>query len=569
MNGEWYWRPADPIEYVATGDSVENGDGAPLTVPFPDGIEDGDFLLVLWHSRQAGRRQTWPEGWTTLFGDNNAPGTSIEFGYKFYATGDSEPEIVSTTNETADNPIAQMVAFRYVDQFAPFADRGAVTNFLTGATTVSDVEAPPNRFDGNLVIAAVNWRANRTCSATASQGDTLTWGEIGHRTSVEASQGGFRWDYAISPEETAPEITDKDYTLSGDGSGGKAVIFTLAQAPRPGEVNEVLQEDLADDPNPVNLWHNLSSTDPNEDETNWQITVETDDPSPFIPIGRDAPTGQYRRCRLDDYVLASPYTLGDTTVSCTDVPVGTPTTAGVLNIGATTLTNGVRLLYDALDGNDFTGVTVPDGETGTVYPAGTRVAHVSLSDIDIEPQDHYRAQCIAGSATNSFYVYSYGELLTTFYSFRFDTNIEDPDILDEEKSQIIQWKATASHVSPLLSLQEESATINVRYNATGSAGINLGDIDKPIGAEWMRVGIRILFHPTAGSIEIFTKYSEPGEWENPINRFNTKTIYVAGEEASGGPFMVPSFGPYMPCCIPALHRDYGDIQVVRNWDGVS
>ncbi len=574
--GQWYWLPSSPIEFVAAGTIVDNGTGDDLTVPFPAGITDGDFLLIFWHSRQSGRRQTPPEGWQSMLSDNEVNST-YEFFYKWYEDGETEPTIASTTDATADNPIAQMAAFTNVDTILPLDAAGTSFSYASGATTIGPVDAPTLSYTGDLVISAQQWRFDRTCTTTQSESDGQTWNHIGNKTSTEASQGGMSWDYAITSQDSIATITDKNFTLSGNGGGGHGIIFALAQAPRPAEQDEIIAEDLCTNPDPIPIWHEMTTADPdNEDANNWQVQQETDDPSPFIPVGQVAPSGYYRSLQVDSYVLTSEFSLGDTTMDVDSIRSGCPTT-GILVVGIMTVSNsaplGVRLAYTGYTGNQFTGISAPGGETGVTYPIGDRVAHEDEFDGALEGrQDSYRAQLLSGStlANRSIHIYTAGEYSTTFLSFRLDPNLTQDNLDDLDTpgtgAQLMQLKQTNSTGSPIMSIQEYGSFLRFRYNPTGSSGQNLVDFDRPLTNEWMRIALRILYHPTNGSIDFYAKYAEGDPWETLYQGTNMKTIYSVDQEG-GTPYINPSFGPYYKVFMPSMKRNYADFQIVRNWTG--
>jgi Bacterial Ig domain len=169
-----------------------------------------------------------------------------------------------------------------------------------------------------------------------------------------------------------------------------------------------------------------------------------------------------------------------------------------------------------------------------------------------------RTQLISNSNTNTFYPVQTGSRYVIYLSVRFqgDTSLPSDRLADD--TQVWQMKNTGPGVGRfIISMTETQNTLYLKRIIDGTSTVwNLGGFKRGV---WTRIAIDIKTSPdpSQGKMQVWGELNgDPGAQLVPMTDMLTlKTAYDADEI---GKF---SIGPYQPMSLPAVSRDYANIQI--------
>jgi Polysaccharide lyase len=169
-----------------------------------------------------------------------------------------------------------------------------------------------------------------------------------------------------------------------------------------------------------------------------------------------------------------------------------------------------------------------------------------------------RAQLISNSKTNTFYPLQTGSRYVIYLSVRFQGNTSLPSDRVADDTQVWQIKNTGPGVGRfIISMTETQNTLYLKRIIDGTPTVwNLGGFKRGV---WTRIAIDIKTSPdpSQGKMQVWGELNgDPGAPLVPMTDMLTlKTAYDADEI---GKF---SIGPYQPILLPAVSRDYANIQI--------
>lgn len=495
---------------------------------------------------------------------------TINIATKIYDSAtDLDPYVTFMGVTTTGDTCAQIYVLRNVDE-DQIDIIGAEGNDTVSTNTTVTTPGINTLYKGSFIVAARTWRFNKTAANMADivdvDDDGLGWNNTVNVNGANGATGGSAYDYALVAETDLAEVPDKLTTFSGQHGGAASIMVAFAKKPKQALANTIKQEDRATAADPIPLWKQITAADTAQDSTNVQVTRASASPSPFKAVGQTATSTYYRKLSTTAYTLAGSTDVTSATITMNEtIDTGLPS-SGWLYIGDLGGGQGGQVQYGGISGTQFTGCSAYGGFTGT-YPGGTHVALQDSWDGGTAHNHSYRTMLVANSATNTFYAYSKGEKLTTIMDFKLDT----PNFSFVEETLIMQFRQTNTSDSPLMSLQwydPNSVRFKHHDDVGGFAATTLATMTPTLG-QWVRLACRIYFHPTAGTIELFYKTSEPGSYTKIYGPATHRTIYDTDDPAPVGNRITLSIGPYGECVQPPVDTYWANVQVVQNWDGIS
>jgi len=201
-----------PITFVNVGAAVYSSGGTTGTIypTLPSGLQVGDLVLVFVTGRGNHNFTSTVLGRQWQYSHASSGINKIALFYKFYQTGDGNPDINWTGGGTSQTVIAQACAFRGVSTTTPFGVIGASSSNASQANIgpIGGISGVPA---GDPIIV-FGHRADDWTSVATLSGDGLTWYEIGEPKTSSGNDAGEVWDYAFS---AGLSVTSKTFTVTG------------------------------------------------------------------------------------------------------------------------------------------------------------------------------------------------------------------------------------------------------------------------------------------------------------------------------------------------------------------
>ena len=263
------------ITFVGVG-SASAKNNASVTPGLPSGLLTGDLMLCFASARgngilsvdpldQAGMPTQWLTKWQLSHASSGI--NKIALFYRFYVDGDAGPIIKYAGGASGHTVIAQVCAFRSVNQSSPFDVQGATSSNASQAN-IGPISGITTGANGKCVIV-FGHRADDWSLVDTLSGDGLMWNELGEPKSTLGNDAGEVWDYTISALGSVT-ITAKTFTVIGGvanyGMGvmqslNEVVVLTgwrklqyLTEPPTSGQFNKLK---FASEPPVPSSWNKL------------------------------------------------------------------------------------------------------------------------------------------------------------------------------------------------------------------------------------------------------------------------------------------------------------------------
>jgi hypothetical protein len=374
-----------------------------------------------------------------------------------------------------------------------------------------------------------------------------------------SSFGGFTGDGSNVDADTrlVDMDTDKSVTLTFTtiaGGGESEVDGTGA----------VLAEDLVTIENPTvaSLWQSKMSPFGTGAWTSADKSIQrlSASPDPHTAVGQGAPSANYRRLKtikttLDGAVSGTPTTI--TVADTSDFPASAR--GGAQDEGLATINGQRAFTYSSKTSTSFQFCGGFSG-TPTSFTSGTQVKFQSPFDASV-PNTSTRTQLLKHSTNpgSVFYQFLNGEDYIMYFSVKF----EHPTPLvgihaTTGRSQLWQYKEYPNaggglpSANPIMAINEREDDLHLINKGTPLATI---DIDKSVG--WMRFAIALRMSPSSatGKIQLF------GDIDGSLDMFPLTSVIACETLENSTGMGIPSIGPYQNILVPAIIRDYANIQV--------
>ncbi len=559
-----------PIQNLKFGTMVhQDGNITTLTPPLPTGLEEGDKMIAIIHSRQTGRTITWPAGWTQFYfynstGVGGTGGQTLGLAWKDYESTDTAPAVILDT-VAGHTLIGQVFSAQNIDA-NPLASNSTPVSLATGSFEV-DADGIETIFDGSLVMVFGQVRNDTAVEPTVTTDDGLTWARGGYTATTDGGDATLFWDYVVADFDQRPIISDKVYSTGAtDTQGSRGHIIEIAASPRP-SVPAVLKEDLAATADPTtNLWYGVTDGFAGVPTGAWsvadtQVTWESTSPdSSHVPVNAGASCTHYRRLKVFGLQLSGSQDLAS-------LPGGVLTLDGstaAWPTSGTVIVNGTqKVTYTGRTGSTLTGCSASTGTYGT----GTWVELQSTYDASAGNLS-VRTMLVRDSVSTpiTFYRFEPGMKRTLYMS----TRCTPTEMILNDQSMVWQFKQKPdAKMPPILGLREVPGGFALRQNVSRNP-IDIATFDSGDGCnkdEWIRWGFEVYFDadPAVGYVRVFADFNQSGTLSDKTGKIYTQTCYAEGNSDGVGTVACLSVGPYHSALdAPALYRDYSGIQVVDN-----
>lgn len=207
------------ITVGSVGDLITGSYVQWVNVPLPVGRVPGDLLICFSFFRTTVANINLASSWTT-HSNNNLANTKLLISYIF-SDGSEIPPVISQSGMTSGQKhMHRIIAFRGVDQGAPFGPSGAAIQFSPQAD-IGPLPAPAPTAN-NGAIVAIGSKLDIWTSVATLTGDGLNWTEVFESTdTVVGNDLGIVVDYAPY-SGTPPTLTDKTFITTG---GANNIVF--------------------------------------------------------------------------------------------------------------------------------------------------------------------------------------------------------------------------------------------------------------------------------------------------------------------------------------------------------
>lgn len=222
--------PPGDISFVGSGTPVPRNVAGPtdfFAVPLYITPIDGDFQLLVCYTMASGVSGSFeqPEdaGWSIVL-DGQGSGGSLFIAYKFYETGDDDPQLTLDPISSGQSHIAQIFTFRDVDQANPVGVLGTLTHNASQQNIGPIGGITPLTDEATVIV--IGGKADDWTSVATLTGDGLTWVEITDVSTALGTDAGLVVDYAHDWQSGA--ISDKTFTVTGGATDvGTGIMLSI------------------------------------------------------------------------------------------------------------------------------------------------------------------------------------------------------------------------------------------------------------------------------------------------------------------------------------------------------
>jgi len=234
------------IQYVAVGTPAFSAGGSTGSIvpALPAGLAVGDLMICIATMR--GNGGFLPiMGWTQNFQGQLYPTDNLHklaIFYRFYQSGDGDPNVAWDGGGNNQTVIAQIFAFRGVDTSNPIPDLGPNSGNASQQNIGPITGFTPTGAGNDGCVIVIGHKADNWTGVDILTGDGLGWVEIAEPSTTLGSDAGQVYDYAIY-SGSPPTITNKTFTVVGGASAtgaGKMISLKPAVAPAAGILAQLI-----------------------------------------------------------------------------------------------------------------------------------------------------------------------------------------------------------------------------------------------------------------------------------------------------------------------------------------